>query len=172
MHPIKKILNQIQRYMEKPWYPVLVATVVGLDVFLLAVPNDILLISAVMAKPKRWLLTCLTICMGSTLGAALLCALLYWNPDAVRATFPGLFQSHAWQHISDFLHHYGLLATFLGALGPFPQQPFIILGALSDLPFVLLIASLFIGRLIKYLIIGALCSHAPGLLKRFYPRSE
>lgn len=167
---IQKILGFSQRYMQKPWYPVLVGFLVAVDIFILISPNDVLLVSAVLAQPKRWFGISVLISIACIIGVAAFCAILLHDPDYIRASFPSVFQSSIWSDTSRFLQHYGIFALFLGAAGPFPQQPFVVVAALSGMKLPTLLLSVFTGRLVKYLFLAWIASHSPKLLAKFIQR--
>jgi membrane protein YqaA with SNARE-associated domain len=163
---IKKILAFTASHMQKTWYPIFIATIIGLDIFILAVPNDALLISAVLAQPKRWLRIAIYVSIGSIIGVALFSGILLQYPDLIRATFPGVFESSVWAQTSVFLQNYGVFALFFGAVGPLPQQPFVVVAALSGVNFSTIIFSVLAGRLLKYIFLAWVASHSPKLLAK------
>jgi membrane protein YqaA with SNARE-associated domain len=68
----------------------------------------------------------------------------------------------------EFFEKYGLLLVFVVAATPFVQQPAIILASLADTPLFELVAVIFLGRLIKFLIMAYIGSHAPRLLTKMW----
>lgn len=167
----QKLINFLEKYLSRWWYPYLMAAIVGLDMFLLIMPNDLLVISAQLAQPKKFVRISFIISIGSSLGALTLASLLQMDPEWIRSLFPKLFASESWISIKNLVQHWGYLAVYLGAAGPVPQQPFVILGTLAELKIPLLVFALFCGRMTKYLVYGYLASFAPKLLERFYKRS-
>ncbi len=167
MKRILLLLSRLQRYVNRPWYPVLVAVLAGLDLFVIVVPTDGLLISAVLMQPKRWISIFLMVAVGSAAGSAPLAALFQWNPQFVTEHFfPGLFHSGSWESVSTFVRLHGVLALGLVSLGPLPMPPGVIVAALAPMPLGQIFLSVLIGRLFKYGLFSWLASHAPEFLYR------
>ncbi len=161
-------VSVIQRYIDRPWYPYLVSLLVFLDMFVLFIPSDGLLVSAVLMRPKRWVRTFIIVSTGSALGALLLAYLLQWNPDYImNDLFPYLFQNEGWKGTDRFVDDYGALALGVIAASPFPQLPAVMVASLAGMPLFSIFLACWIGRLSKYALFAWLASHAPKYLLRF-----
>lgn len=166
---IKKLVSALQRHADRAWYAPLIGLLSALDNLVLIIPTDGILISSSMLIPKRWLLFSVSIAVGSTLGALGLAALVEFQGHAwVLQVYPGLDQTLAWTWTERVFDNYGLLIVFALALTPLSQQPAVILAGLAKVPLSELAAVVFAGRLIKYLVMGYLGSHAPRLLKKLW----
>lgn len=165
---VKGSFNYLIHFVKRPWFPLLVSFLAAADIFIFIVPNDIFVISAVLARPKYWLSTALVVALGSFLGAATLAGLSYYDSQWVIDSFPQVFASQGWQETADFLKKYGFAATFLGSVGPIPLQPFVFVGALSDMPTWALLGGTLTGRVTKYVAISYIAAKSPELLNRIF----
>ena len=166
---IKDFILYLQKFMDKWWYSPSIGLLALLDNFILVVPTDGILISSSMLKPKRWVYLSLCVALGSTAGAILLSYLigthgLPWILDL----FPGINEGRMWAWTEMFFQRYGLFLVFFVAVTPLVQQPAVILATLAHTPLVQLLVIIFTGRLIKYLLMSYLGSHAPRLLSKVW----
>jgi membrane protein YqaA with SNARE-associated domain len=164
---VKERISKIFRFTDRKWYPLAVSAMTAADVFVGVIPSDALLVSAVIGQPKKWIKIGLMFAIGNFLGAALLAGIVYWDADLLREFFPQFFQSTTWLTVASFMEKYGGFALFLGIMGPFPIQPFIILPILSGFSVKTLLIIYFFSRLFKVSIISWLASHTPKLLARW-----
>ena len=159
----------LQRFSDRKWYPLLIGFLSALDNIIVVIPNDGILISSAMLTPKRWLILAVAVSIGSTLGAVALATIveilgLPW----ILAVFPELEANQIWILVNNFFHDYGLLVVFLVAVTPLAQQPAVIVASLANTPLLELAGVIFVGRLIKFLIIAYIGSHAPHLLTKLW----
>lgn len=173
MHKIRERLHlfftHLKDFVSRPWYGPLIALLALLDNFIIVVPTDGLLISSSLVKPKRWVWFALVISIGSTIGAAGLAYFvqalgLPWIVDH----FPTVQQSSTWQITENFFNQYGIIVVFVVAASPLFQQPSIILASVAGSPLWTIVTFVFAGRLLKFLLIGYLASHAPKLLSKLW----
>ena len=156
-------------FIARPWYAPLIALLSFLDNFLIIIPNDGILISSSMIKPKRWLLFAAAISVGSTLGAIALSMLVQFHGlPWILHVFPTLDQSATWTMTESFFEKYGLIVVFAVAISPLFQQPAIILASMAHTPTLTLMAVVFSGRFIKFLLMAYIASHAPKLLAKMW----
>ena len=166
---ISSYVKTLQRFTDRVWYPPLIGFLAALDNFVVVIPNDGILISSSMLIPRRWFILALSVSVGSTVGALSLAAVvelqgLPW----ILEVYPGLNESQTWKLALDFFERYGLLLVFLVAVTPFAQQPAVILASLANTPFFELAAVILTGRLIKFLAMAYVASHAPRLLTKMW----
>jgi len=166
---VKRWVTRIQKFVDRPWYVVLVAFLAAADLFVAFIPTEALLISAVLAKPKRWLSTSLIVTSGSAIGALVLGALLQWDSEIIRQDWlPILFQTTQWQDTAQFVQENGSEALAIIALSPVPQQPGVIIAGLADMPLFQIFIAVWIGRVIKYAAFAWLAASAPKMLYRVW----
>lgn len=166
---IRSYVQILQRYTDRFWYPPLIGFLAALDNLVIIIPNDGILISSSMLKPKRWFILALSVTVGSTLGALALAALvelqgLPWILDL----YPGVSETKSWTLSMEFFEEYGLLLVFAVAITPLMQQPAVILASLANTPLIELAAVIFVGRFIKFLAMAYLGSHAPRVLGKLW----
>lgn len=165
---VKKVFEPIQRFVDRPWFVPLIAFFAAANLFILFVPTEMLLITAVLAKRSRWLSGSLMVTTGSALGSVLLAALVQWDSSFLSVhLFPGLFQSKAWLDTAAFFARHGSLALGLMALGPLPQQPAVVMAGLTKLNLVWVFLSVWVGRGIKYGFFAYCAAFAPRLITKF-----
>lgn len=170
---VQEYVQKLQHYVGRWWYPPLIGGLAAADLFLIVIPTDGILISSAMLTPKRWFVLALTLTVGSTFGGLLLAALvelqgLPW----ILSFYPNLTETSAWTYAMEFFGKYGVLTVFAVAATPFMQQPVIILASLASTPLLPLTGAMFAGRLIKFMIMAYLGSHAPQLLSRLWGVQE
>lgn len=160
---------RVQQFINRPWYVALVSLLAGLDLFILIVPSDGLMISAVLARRERWVSTFLWVSTGSALGALLLTALIQGvGIETLQALFPAVFQSQGWSGLEEFMAAYGALALAVVSFSPLPQQPGVIIAALSGTPPIVVFLAVWIGRVVKYGVLAWLAAYAPGQLRKLW----
>jgi len=161
-------IRSLQKYIDRPWYPYLVALLAAVDMFVLVIPTDGLLVSAVLLRPKRWARTFLIVTTGSALGALLLAWLFQHGVSAVTDKLVPLIFGAAWNDTEAFAQSHGALALALVAASPFPQAPAVVLAALADMPLSAIFLACWLGRGAKYALFAWSASHAPKLVLRLW----
>ncbi|MEO7162476.1 MAG: hypothetical protein ABI041_06120, partial [Bdellovibrionia bacterium] len=66
----KNLGVSLQKFANRKWFISLVSILAALDAFVIFIPNEALLISAVIVRPKHWLRIALWVSVGSAIGAA------------------------------------------------------------------------------------------------------
>ncbi len=166
---IRQWIAILQHYVDRVWYGPLIGLLALLDNFIVVIPNDGILISSSMLVPKRWLIFAVCIAIGSAIGGTLLAAIVeQYGMQVILHYFVGIDQTQSWALTQEFFLKYGLLVVFVVAVTPFVQQPAVILAALANTPLISLFAVIFVGRLIKFLIMAYVGSHAPKLLSKLW----
>lgn len=166
--------NFVLQFVNRPWFPALVAVLAAVDLIILIIPTDLFLISAVMGQTRRWLSIGITIAIGSTIGALILALAIKYDQEWIHQTFPKIFHSSNWEYAESLIERFGIYATFIAAIGPLPLQPFVIIGALSTkLSLQAMILSIFVGRTAKFILFAWLASHAPRYLEKLWlPKAQ
>jgi len=159
-------IAKLQSYINRPWYFPLLSGLVALDIFIGVVPSDGLFVSTILVHPKEWFKAAIWTAGGSAFGAFLLMFLVGWDVEWVKSFFPYLFNSTVWVSFEHWIIDYGSWATFLIALTPMPQAPVLVLAALSKVPVIDGSLAFFLGRVLKYILLGWIASHSPKLLNK------
>ncbi len=165
---LRRIMDYAGSQVSSPHYPLLVAGLAFIDLFIGIIPTDACVISGIFARPGRWFILALSAAFGSILGASLLAIILVYDGHLVLQFFPGFFGSESWLQTQEFLKRHGDLAVGLGVLGPFPLQPMVIVPILGGVSFVSWLISFSTARILKYLLISFLASYAPGVIEKFW----
>jgi membrane protein YqaA with SNARE-associated domain len=161
----KRMQNKTQKF----WYAPLVSFLAFVDNFLIIVPTDSILISSTMLAPKKWMRFALFMGIGSSVGALLLAFMVELKgTEIILSFFPKINQTFAWEVSEIFLKKYGLFFVFLIGISPLMQQPAIILAALASPSLISLGIAIFSGRLLKFIFLAYLASHAPKYLANLW----
>ena len=164
---IKKSIQILQKFADRIWYPPFIGMLAALDNFVMIIPNDGILISSSMLTPRRWLTLGLSVAIGSTLGAIILAAFVQAQGlEWILEIYPGVNETKSWIWTKDFFDKYGLILVFAIAITPLMQQPIIIMASLTEKPLFLLAVIMFSARIIKFLLMAYIGSHAPKLLNK------
>jgi len=158
-------MAQIQKFMDRPWYIPLIAVMGAIDMFILVVPTDGFMLTAVMARPRRWIAAALIVGLGSSVGAGFFAEAIHLYGETVVELIlgPGP-RSETWISVMGWVSEYGVWAVGLVAFGPFPIHPGIAMGALSGMSSVSVFMSVLVGRVIKNIIMCYIASHTPHLV--------
>lgn len=166
-------MRRLQKHADKWWYPPLIGLFAFADLFILVVPTDAILISAVMISPRRWLYTGFMVALGSALGAVALTLLLrLLGLPWLLHFYPHLNQTKSWQTATHLVESWGGWGLFGIALSPLPQHAAIAVGAITGLGIPLIFSTVLAGRSIKYIGFSYLASHAPKVLGRIFGMKE
>jgi membrane protein YqaA with SNARE-associated domain len=162
---LKRWFGVLQKYADRWWYAPLIGLLAAADLFLVVIPTDGLLISAVMLSPRRWIYFAFMVSFGSALGCLLLAHLLQVHGmPLLQHIVPGIEQNSTWAWTQQLMVQWGTWAVFLIALSPLMQHPAIALAALAGMPLLKIAGLAFGGRILKYLLLAYLATHAPGML--------
>lgn len=166
---LQQLLRWLQHFSDRPWYPLLVGVLAGLDNWILVVPTDGLVISGTLLSPRRWIQFAVVTAILSSLGALSFAYFITLKGyPFVEAQWPTLLQSQIWILTEDFFHRYGVVVVLLVAMSPLVQQPAVIIAALAKTPYLELGLALLIGRLLKYFFICFLAAKAPQALSKLW----
>ena len=169
MRKVKRWVRLLQRNVRRWWYAPMLGLLAAADLFVVVVPTDSLLVSAAMLVPRRWFYFACITSLGSALGSVALAALLKVHGlPLLLEIVPGIDQSQAWQWTVDMMSNWGSWALFLVALSPLMQHPAVALAAFSAMPLTQVFFYVFAGRVLKYLFLAWVSTHAPGMLKRLW----
>lgn len=166
---IRSWITILQKHVQSWWYTPLIAFLAALDSIVIVIPTDGLLVSATMLNPKRWVYLAVCLTLGSALGALFLAYLLELHGlPLLLKWYPEIVQTKSWMITDQLMDRWGALALFAVALSPFMQHPAVILAALAGMPLLELFGIVFVGRLIKYLALAWISTHAPDMLWKLW----
>lgn len=164
----------LKRFAAAPWFPVIVGILSGLNLFTLVLsgPLVVLFCSAVLANRERWFWTSLANAVGTVLGCCLMVLLIEQRgTDFIKESFPSTFKSKWWSWTEGVMQDYGSLAAVPVAAMPIILHPLIFFAKLSNMSNVVLLGSIFVGRVVKYMIMSQVALTAPKAL-RFFGASQ
>jgi membrane protein YqaA with SNARE-associated domain len=144
-------------------YVLLVSLLACASTLSMLVPFSVVLVPAVLLRPRDWRRLWLGCACGSACGAALLVLVFHhlgWQQ--LYQHYPELQDSASWQLIALWLSRYGLLTLAVIAALPTAQTPALVLCSLTPLPLGGLLLALWLGKLVKY---GVVCATT-----RYFPR--
>jgi membrane protein YqaA with SNARE-associated domain len=174
MKPVIHFIQKLERHVKKPWYPVLVSLLAGADLFVFVIPTDALLITSVMAAPRRWITLAAFTTVGFTLGCLAFLLLIHaYGLPLVEHWFPGIEARPIWLDSQRWMDEYGLLAIFVVSLLPIALHPILAVAVLADVKVLPITLVLLGGRVLKYGLYAWIASHSPKLLAKFkFERKE
>jgi len=162
-----KWVRQLQKYVDRPWYPLVLAGLTFSDLFIVVVPSDGIVVASSAARPKKWFLIGCSMTLGSVLGALLLAALTHAMGESfINWLSPNLLDSEVWIVTTGWFDRWGVWAVFLVAISPLAQQPIILMAAMADMPLPIIGLCVGGGRLIKFLGYAWIASHSPKLINK------
>lgn len=166
---IQKVILKLEAHADAFWYSPAILILACLDLFVIILPMDGILISSTMLQPKKWWLFALMITIGSTMGCFLFAILvqrlgLPW----LNELFPSILQSTSWVWTQNFFQQYGLYFLFFLAASPIAQQPGIAAAVMAQHSLLEIFWIILGGRLLKYLVLAYISSHAPKLLTKIW----
>jgi len=134
-------------------------------------PLVILYVAGVMAngaRLQRRLTAALANAFGTTVGAAMLIALIERNGvQAVTETFPSVFASKTWERSKQLIHSHGFAGTVVVSAMPIVLHPAVIFAITAGMNRGALLTAVMLGRTIKYTVMAQLAVGAPHMLRFF-----
>lgn len=122
-----------------------------------------------MLAPRRWFYNALIVSIGSAIGAWALAAVLevHGLPLLLQIK-PGITETSAWVWTNQLMDSWGDWALFLVALSPLMQHPAVALAAIAQMPLGKVFLMCFAGRILKYMFLAWVSTHAPGMLGKLW----
>jgi membrane protein YqaA with SNARE-associated domain len=161
--------KSLPKHANRKWIPYALAAIAFADYFIFVIPLDAIVVGCFMAVPRRWLAFSFWSSLGSVIGAAIfselirifgISTLLNWYPDLMKGAFV--------EDFSNWLQNYGFWPLIGAAISPLAQHPFVAIETIAGVSLITIVASLFIGRMLKYAIYTWLSKHARKRLARFF----
>jgi membrane protein YqaA with SNARE-associated domain len=166
--PVLHFIQRMERHVKKGWYPFLIAFFACVDLFIFVIPTDLLLITSVMAAPKRWITLAAFTTVGFILGCLIFALVVrHLGLPMVESLFPHITEHKTWAHSEVWVVEYGLWAIFVVSLLPIALHPIIAIAVLANVSITSICLVLLIGRIIKYGGFAWIASHSPRMLEKF-----
>ncbi len=165
---IAKVLARLQTHLDKPWYPWVLGFIFFIEHFVLIIPLDLLLVTSVLATPKKWVRLWWASSVGFALGAVLFAYLvLVYGLAIVEKLTPGITHHPIWLQSENWMHHYGLWAVGVFSYVPLTMHPLIAIAALNKVSLLMIGLAMLGNRLFKYGVLAAVAANAPAHLEQF-----
>ncbi|MBS1960878.1 MAG: VTT domain-containing protein [Bdellovibrionales bacterium] len=150
---MKRFLGFLKTHAQRPWFLPLVCFLAFIDLFIVVLPTEGMIMTTSVMRPRRWFVTGFAVTTASALGAiALSLASREWGTPFVAWIAGADFLTSAkWISTQKWIGDYGFWAIFLTALGPFPQQPVVLVAAVAGMSIPEIFVGAWFGRIPKYL---------------------
>lgn len=170
MKPIIHMIQKAEKHVNRPWYPFAVALLSFLDLFIFVIPIEAVMITSIMAAPKRWISISLFTIAGFMLGTLAFALIVHhYGFPIIEYWAPKLSHSELWLDSDRWMDQYGLWAVFGVALLPIAIHPILAIAVLADVSIPSILLVLLLSRLIKYGAYAWIASHSPKLLSKVAP---
>lgn len=127
-----------------------------------AYPVTIVVVTAVMLAPRRWLSLCLGCATGSALAGAVIVGVAHWlGYNEIHTLFPNLISAETWNEASGWIGEYGVWAIFGVGASPLPQMPLLIFYGIVDDRIIEAFIALLAGKILKYGAVVWVTQHFP-----------
>lgn len=168
---MKKVLQYfigLQRFLHTWWYGPVFFLICFLDHYVIVVPVLGMLVSSILLAPQKWLKLSIWGAVGSALGATSIGWVAHeFGLSLIHNYYPSVMQSGVWTWAESFFTRHGIWVIFVSGVSPIAQQPAVIVSAIAGAPILEIGGILLVGKLIKFIFIGALASYAPQYLTSF-----
>lgn len=171
---LKKIFAFLRRHSKNAWYLPFVCLLAFIDLFIVVIPTEGLIITTSVMRPRRWLLTALSVTSASSLGALTMALITrsYGEPFVAWIAGADFLQAPMWIRTQGWIDEYGFWGILFIALGPLPQQPAILIGALAHMNPVAIFWAVFLGRLPKYVTFSFLATKGEAWIREEFAHHE
>lgn len=141
-----------------------------------AYPVTVVIVTAVMLAPRRWLRLSLGCATGSALSGAAIVGIAHMlGYNQIQSWFPEMISPETWNEASRWVDDYGIWAIFGVGASPLPQMPLLIFYGIVDDRIVEAFFALLGGKILKYGVIAWITQHFPerfAFFQRIHPQAE
>ena len=165
---LKALIGKLRFYGDRWWFTPAVCLLAFVDLFVLVIPNEIVVIMSGLVRPHRWFITGVGMSFASAVGAVVLALLAHKHGEsmAVHVLGPHVFTSHEWLRTSHWIEKHGFWGMWFSAVGPLPMQPGALICGLAHMSSFKIFWAAFFGRLPKYVTVGYLTKRSPDLFRK------
>lgn len=167
---LKGLILGLRRFSSQWWLPFVVGLLSFINTYtiVLSGPLTILFVSAILGRQSSWLLTAFLNAVGATVGVVSLIYLVNLRGvDYIRESFPQIFTSSTWTKTEQLMEAYGFGGSVMVASMPIVLHPLVLFGVISGMDQTAIVASVLIGRTIKYVVMGWCAINARKALRFF-----
>jgi membrane protein YqaA with SNARE-associated domain len=162
-----KIILTLEHAAQSPLYIPFVGLLTAVDAFVPVIPNEIVLVSAVVAQPQSWFLVYISGTIGSALGAAVFSGLASrFGARFINKVFPHLINSKGWIDTTHYVQAKGFLGLSLVSLSPLPQHAAVAVAGMAHMAVMTVFWAVVLGRTPKYLAVCWASVYAKGALRK------
>ncbi len=138
------------------------------DFFVPALPTQTSVMALALLQPKRALLIVASFSLAAVVGAAILATLLLSVESYISSVQPATTSEiyEEWLWIQEFIKNYGLWGLLAFSMLPTPPRLMIATTVLAGFAFPLILATVFLGKVIWFGTVVTLLRHAPDLLTK------
>jgi membrane protein YqaA with SNARE-associated domain len=160
--------RKLQGFIHQWWYGPSFLVCCALDQYVVVIPVLGMLVSSVFLAPRRWWGLALWGGIGCWLGVWSLGFLAYdLGLPAIQSYFPDLMATGIWRWAENFFAQHGVWVVFFSGVSPISQQPAVIIAAMAGTSLWQIGAVLLVAKMIKFMGLAYIASHAPQYLKSF-----
>jgi membrane protein YqaA with SNARE-associated domain len=171
---LEKLFIFLRRHSKDWWYLPLVCLLAFIDLFVVFIPTEGMIILTSIMRPRRWLATGIAVTTASSIGALTIALLTYRYGEPFVAWIAGanFLEAPSWIKTQGWIDQYGFWAVWFIALGPLPQQPAILIGALAGMEPASIFGAVWLGRAPKYLLFSFLATKGEAWIKAEFDNHE
>jgi membrane protein DedA with SNARE-associated domain len=137
------------------WFPVVLASLVAFDSFVVVLPGDVLVALAVISNPKGWRKTAMVSAIGSALGSfALYLVIYHFGKRALNNMASTGLDLPRWQSARGFFKQHGSFSLALGSVLPGGTWPPVVMAGLSLSPWPKVLGWLLVGRMTRFFLLS------------------
>ncbi|MGF1911358.1 hypothetical protein L4C38_18195 [Vibrio kasasachensis] len=148
----KRVLNWVTKNGKKTKAVYVLAGVSIGDFFVPALPTQTSVMLLAWYQPKKALIIALMFAFAAAAGASILVFISVLFESYIQSAIPAEESSHYqnWQKLTGYVNQYGLYALAAMSLLPTPPRTMVILSLLSGISAYLVVASVFLGKLLWF----------------------
>ena len=166
-------MAKLETHASRPWYPIVIGLIAMVDYFITLLPMVAVMVTSVLAAPKRWLRLGIFTALGSSAGGILFGMLVRrLGPVTLQKLSPHLMHTQAWHQTEHFIEAHGILTVFVIGVLPLADHPAIAIVSLSRMPMLEIVFAVTFSKLIKFIGFAWIAAHSPKLLKRFKQKPD
>lgn len=169
---LQRTLMSLQKHADSPWFVWWVAGTSLLLTLVAGPPFGLVLSSAVLLRPQKWLSIALLSAVAATIGSVILLEVFHhlgWH--YISANFPEFEGSDFYQMVKGWLAQYGVWTLFLVTIIPMPQTPALALCALVEPAILPAAFAILLGKGIRYSIYAGITAWMPGRVRAWYEQT-
>ncbi len=162
---IGRWVDRLRPHAARPWFPPAMSVSAAIDYVFFAASPQLVLISTVLLRGKRWRIVPWCFAVASAAGAVAVALSIGVIGEAFMALW-GDSVAALPASLAAFIQEWGLLALFLLCALPLSMHSPVFLVALAGLPALQIGLAVFAGRLVAYHLVAVAAALAPARLAR------